>query len=200
MQVINQNRNELIRRYKTGRDALTAEQVQQLLESFTTAWEKALFHLAVSTGLRRIDIANLKRRDFDPVKGTLTYYEKKKKRTRTVVIPSKGAIQSLTIHLNSSRDSEWMFPSPLNGPKYRKAHISDRQIYDLFNEHLDKLGIRRRPFHALRATCVKLCEAAGWKPEQTAELIGDSVRVVQEHYATPSDEQMAEIAKERPII
>lgn len=187
-------------RYRTGRDSLTQEQVDQLLASFDLAWEKALIHLAVAAGLRRIDIVNLKRRDFDPATGRLTYYEKKKHRTRTIVIPSSAAVQSVRIHLNSCRKSEWLFPSPLNGLNYEKAHVSDRQAYDMFNEHLIKCGIRPRPFHALRATCIKLCEKAGWTSTETAELVGDTVRVIQEHYSTPSDEQMASVATSKPIV
>ena len=187
-------------RYRTGRDSLTSEQVDQLIASFDLAWEKALIHLAVAAGLRRVDIVNLKRRDFDPATGSLTYYEKKKHRTRTIMIPSAAAIQSVKIHLNSCRKSEWLFPSPLLGPNYEKAHVSDKQAYDMFNEHLDLVKIRRRPFHSLRATCIKLCENAGWSSTETAELVGDTVRVIQEHYSTPSDEQMAAVATTKPIV
>lgn len=187
-------------RYRTGRDSLTTAQVASLLEAFSRPWEKALIHLAIAAGLRRTDLVALKRNDFYPDTGRLTYYEKKKRRTRSITIPSPAAIQDLKMHLNTSRKSEWMFPSPLNGPTFKKSHISDRQAYDLFNEHLDKIGIRRRPFHSLRATCIKLCEKAGWTYEQTAELVGDSVRIIQEHYSTPSDEEMVQIAKSKPIV
>ncbi len=186
--------------YKTGRDALTIKQVQDLLASFDRISEKALIHLVIATGLRRIDVVNLKQNDFYPDTGRLRYYEHKKRRTREITIPSKEAIQSLKMHLTSCRKSEWLFPSPLQGRQFKDKHISDRQAYDIFNEHLDKIKVPRRPFHSLRATCIKLCEAAGWKPEETAELVGDTVRVIQEHYKTPSEEQMGEIAKSKPII
>jgi integrase len=135
-------------RYRTGRDSLTTAQVASLLEAFSRPWEKALIHLAIAAGLRRTDLVALKRNDFYPDTGRLTYYEKKKRRTRSITIPSPAAIQDLKMHLNTSRKSEWMFPSPLNGPTFKKSHISDRQAYDLFNEHLDQIGIRRRPFPA----------------------------------------------------
>jgi len=186
--------------YKTGRDSLTSKQVQDLLCSFDSISEKALIHLVIATGLRRIDIVNLKRKDLNPDNGELLYYEHKKRRTRKIVIPSKEAIQSLKMHLTACRKSEWLFPSPLKGKQYKDAHISDRHAYDIFNEHLDKIKIPRRPFHSLRATCIKLCEQAGWKPEETAELVGDTVRVIQEHYQTPSEQQMNEIAKIKPIL
>ena len=58
--------------------------------------------LAVSTGLRREDLVSLNRKDFNPKEGTITYYEHKKKRTRTVFIPSPEAIQLLNMHIQSS--------------------------------------------------------------------------------------------------
>ncbi len=186
--------------YKTGRDALTSMQVQNLLTSFDNISEKALIHLTIATGLRRIDIVNLKQNDFDLETGRLKYYERKKRRTREIVVPSQEAIHSIKMHLTACRKSEWLFPSPLKGKQFKDAHISDRHAYDIFNEHLDKIKIPRRPFHSLRATCIKLCESAGWKPEETAELIGDTVRVIQEHYQTPSEQQMNEIAKIKPIL
>ena len=186
--------------YKTGRDALTSKQAQDLLSSFDSISEKALIHLVIATGLRRIDIVNIKKNDFNSENGKLRYYEHKKRRTREITIPSKEAIQSIKMHLTSCRKSEWLFPSPLGGKHYKDAHISDRQAYDIFNEHLDKIKIHRRPFHSLRATCIKMCEAAGWKTEETAELVGDTVRVIQEHYQTPSEEQMRELARCKPIL
>lgn len=186
--------------YKTGRDALTPKQVQGLLSSFDSISEKALIHLVIATGLRRIDVVNLIRNDFNPDTGELLYYEHKKQRTRKIIIPSKEAIQSIKMHLTACRKSDWLFPSPLQGKQFKDKHISDRQAYDIFNEHLDKIKVPRRPFHSLRATCIKLCEAAGWKPEETAELVGDTVRVIQEHYQTPSEEQMGELARSKPIL
>ena len=190
--------NNLKTHYKTGRDALTPKQVQDLLSSFDSISEKAIIHLVIACGLRRIDIVSLKRNDFNPETGELVYYEHKKRRTRKIVVPSKDALQSLKMHLTSCKKSEWLFPSPLTTRKDK--HISDRHAYDIFNEHLDKIKVPRRPFHSLRATCIKLCEAAGWKPEETAELVGDTVRVIQEHYQTPSEEQMGEVARNKPIL
>ena len=186
--------------YKTGRDALTPKQVQDLLSSFDSISEKALIHLVIATGLRRIDVVCLKRGEINTETGKLHYWEHKKRRPRDIKIPSREALQSIKMHLNSCRKSEWLFPSPLNSKGFKDMHISDRHAYDIFNEHLDKIKIHRRPFHSLRATCIKLCESAGWKPEETAELVGDTVRVIQEHYQTPSEEQMDELARSKPIL
>ena len=63
--------------YKTGRDALTYGEVEKLLNSFDSIQEKAIIQLAVSTGLRRVDVVNIKHNNLDLKKGTLTYYEHK---------------------------------------------------------------------------------------------------------------------------
>ena len=52
----------------------------------------------------------------------------------------------------------------------------------------------------LRATCVKVAQARGWKPEEVAELTGDSIRTIQRHYAVPTIGEMAEAARTRPLL
>lgn len=187
-------------RYKAGEKALTIKQVQKLLLSFSNVQDKAIISLAVSTGLRRADIVEIKRKDYDPEKGTITFYENKKRRTRTVFIPSQETIQTLNMHLTTARPSPWLFPSPKVTGKFKNAHISDRHIYDIFNEHLAKVGIDPRPFHSLRATCYKLCQSAGWSIRKACELIGDTMEVAELHYNAPSTEEMQEISKEKPIF
>lgn len=187
--------------YKSGQHALTGAQVNKLLLSFSDISEKSLIALAIATGLRRDDVINLKRNDFDPEMGTLTYYEKKKKRTRTIFIPSQETIQLLQMHLKTSRKSEWLFPSPKGGKfEAEDRHISSRHIYDILQFHLDSIKVKRRPFHSLRATCYKLCQARGWTPRKAAELLGDTMRVAEEHYDAPSVEEMAAEAQDKPLF
>ncbi|MCG2825156.1 MAG: hypothetical protein L6265_01035 [Thermoplasmatales archaeon] len=69
-----------------------------------------------------------------------------------------------------------------------------------FQKYLVVAGVESKPFHALRATCIKLCQRGGWSVEQAAKLVGDTIRVVQEHYTTPSNEELKQVARERPII
>ena len=107
--------------YKSGQHALTGKQVKELLLTFSNLQDKAMIALAVSTGLRREDLVNLKRKDFNPKEGTITYFEHKKKRTRTVFIPSPETIQLLNMHLQSCRKNEWLFPSPKVTGIYKNA-------------------------------------------------------------------------------
>lgn len=185
--------------YKSGQHALTGAQVSKLLLSFSVIQEKALIALAISIGTRREDTVSIKRNDFVPSTGAITYYEKKKKRTRTVFIPSQEVIQLLIMHIKTSRDSEWLFPSPKRG-KFTDRHVSSRHAFDILQRHLDMVKLPRRPFHALRATCYKLCQAKGWAPRKAAELLGDTMRVAEEHYDAPSVGEMEQEAKEKPLF
>jgi integrase len=186
--------------YKSGQHALTAKQAKELLLTFSNIQDKAMIALAMSVGLRREDLVNVKRKDFNPKEGTITYFEHKKKRTRTVYIPSQETIQLLIMHIQACRKSEWLFPSPKVTGKFKNSHISSRQVYDILNEHLDNAGMGTRPFHALRATCYKICKEAGWTPRMAAELLGDSITVAEVHYGAPSVGEMQEAAKKMPIL
>jgi hypothetical protein len=87
-------------------------------------------------------------------------------------------------------------------PKNQKQlfKFSGSTAYRKLQKLCDLANIPRRPFHALRATCVKFCQNAGWTPEQVSELTGDTIRVIQEHYATPSRAEMSEVMREKEVI
>ena len=186
--------------YISGQHALDEKQVKTLLLTFDDIQEKALIALAVALGLRREDLVNIKRKDYDSQKKTLTYFEKKKKRTRSLRIPSQEAVQLLNMHLKTCRSSQWLFPSPKMTGIYKNSHVSSRHVYDIFNEHLDIAGIDRRPFHSLRASCYKLAQSKGWSMRKAAELLGDTLRVAENHYNAPSKREMEEIAEEKPLF
>lgn len=186
--------------YMSGQHALDEKQVKALLLTFDDIQEKAMIALAVAIGLRREDLVSIKKKDYDPQKKTITYFEKKKKRTRTLRIPSQEAVQLLNMHLKTCRSSQWLFPSPKTTGIYKNSHVSSRHIYDIFNEHLDIAKIERRPFHALRATCYKLAQSKDWSMRKAAELLGDTLRVAEMHYNAPSRREMEEIAEEKPLF
>ena len=186
--------------YKVGRDALSPKQVEVLIDAFDRISDKALISLAIACGIRRNDIVQIERNNINLETGHLTFYEHKKSRIWEVYIPSQACIATLNQHINSSRKSKWLFPSPKITGKFKEAHLSDRQAYDIFNEALAKCKLEPRPFHACRATCVKQCLDAGWSWEAIGELTGDRIETLMYHYATPSKGEMAQMAKEKPII
>lgn len=186
--------------YKSGQHALTLDEVKRLLLQFDNLQDKAMIALTLSTGLRREDVVNVLSNNFDPVEGTLTFYEHKKKKMRTVYIPSPETIQLINMHMKSSRQSQWMFPSPRTTPFFKNKHVSSRHAYNVFNLHLEKAGINKRPFHAMRATAYKIAQAAGWTPRMAAELLGDSTQVAELHYGAPSVGEMQTAAKTKPFF
>ena len=130
----------------------------------------------------------------------ITYYESKKKRTRTVFIPSQETIQLLQMHLKTSRRSDWLFPSPRLTPFFKNKHMSGRHAYNILDTHLALAGFEPRPFHALRATCYKLAQARGWTQRMACELLGDSLEVAEMHYDAPSVGEMQAIASEKQLF
>lgn len=185
--------NERERYYKTGRKSLTEPQVKKLLSVITDLKHLALFQVAISTGIRRSDIVSLKTGDFEQKTRKLSFYEQKKRRNRTVYL-SDEVSTTLQMVINSEPKQDHFFPGSSNG------HMSSKTAYNILQKYLKKAELEQRPFHSLRATCIKLCQKRGWKPEETAELVGDSLKVIQEHYSIPSSDEMSEVTKEKSIL
>lgn len=183
-------------RYKTGEKAFTDKEFDKLMSVVDNIQDECLFTLAVTTGLRRYDlthiqISNISLDNDDRPGNWLTYNEKKKRnRIRTIPLNDK-AVQVIKKLINSrgkENKSDMLFS------------ISDRTAYNHLQTNCKKAGIQTRPFHALRATCIKRCQKAGWKPEQVASLTGDTIAVIQEHYLTPSSSEMQEVMNSKSVI
>lgn len=175
-------------RYRTGQFALTRKEYDRVLSVCGNLEDRVLVMMAVSLGLRRFDIVRVKVANIDFRNHQITYLEKKKgDRVRIVPMGPKleQEIQMLIQTLPKGQTTLFSF--------------KDRQAFNRFNTLCEKAGIGNRPFHALRATCVKFCQQAGWTPEQVCELTGDSLRVIQEHYATPSQAEMGETMRAREV-
>jgi len=183
--------------YRSGELSLTEGQVQRLLESVTELSDLCLLKIALSVGLRRSDIVTIKSADVNFEKSELTFYEQKKNRTKTVPLPD-STLKTLRMWCNINR-SPFLFPAK-RVRTLKTGHISSRYAYDVLQRCLKRAGLPSRPFHALRATCVKMCQKRGWSPEQSAKLLGDRVSTIQQHYTTPSDEEMKEVMKEKGVI
>ena len=181
----------------SGEKALTKNQVKQLLASITDLEEDALIRLALNGGIRRNDIVGIKRDDIDTARRKVGFWEHKKKRFKTIDI-SDETTRILEMWLNATKNikSDYVFLPRKKGAD----HMGDATAYRMLQDNLIKAGLPRRPFHALRATCIKLCQTEGWTIEKTAKHVGDSIRVIQEHYTTPSEEEMSEVMKSKPNI
>ncbi len=174
--------------YTTGQFALTQKEFGKLLCVCGTLEDELLLKMGVAFGLRREDIVNVRIADIDPNDMLMAYYEKKKDRIRTVPI-GHNMMQLMRKHIATLPKNQSLLFAFSGSTAYRK---------------LQRLciiaAIPRRPFHALRATCVKFCQASGWTAEQVSELTGDTIRVIQEHYATPSQAEMSEVMRDKEVI
>lgn len=184
--------------YRSGEHALTLEESALVLGFVDDVDSYVAIKLAMATGIRREDLAALKWSGVDFVGSKISYYEKKKRRTWTVFI-DQGMVSDLKKLFNLKRNRHYLFTGG-SEVIYGQGHVTGRTLWNRFQKVLDDAGLKRRPFHALRATCVKLCQAKGWTVEQTAKHIGDTVRVVQEHYSAPSMGEMQSVAQEKPLV
>lgn len=181
------------RTHTTGEYSLTPREYERILSVCNTLEEELLIKLAVGLGLRRADVSRIRIRDLDLDDATIVYYEHKKSRLRSLPL-SPALVQLLKKYTHTlPRSQEYVFPWGASTWGDRTAH---RRLQSL----CDRAEIPRRPFHALRATCIKRCQAAGWLPEQVARLTGDSIRVIQEHYSTPSTQEMSELVRDKEIV
>jgi integrase len=174
--------------YRTGQKAFTKKEFKKLLSKVGVLDDEILILLAVNTGMRRKDITSIENKNINLKNRSITYYEHKKRRTRTIFVNSEMA-RKLEIYFNTlPKNQELLFS------------FKDRTAYNRLNKYCRLAGIQERPFHALRATCVKFCQQAGWTLAEVAELTGDSIRVIQEHYETPSIEEMRETTENKRIV
>lgn len=186
-------------RMTAGKHALTEGQVKKLINNCPHLEEATLLSLGVSTGMRRFDIVRVLVDDVDLEENKVAYKEKKKgNRIRVVGLPQSTSTK-IKRWLNV-RDSSSKYLFPARQSNSETGHISGRTAYNIFQRNLERNSLDKRPFHSLRATCVKLCQRKGWTPEQTAEHIGDKIETVRKHYSTPSDEEMFKVSKEKSLL
>jgi len=182
--------------YRTGRDALTLEEVDLLLRHATSYQDELLLRVAIVTGIRREDLVAIRLEGVDVDTGAIQYYEAKKKRTRKVTVGGETLV-ALRKYVNDfSRGGQYLFPGREGGVK----HLSGKTAWNILDRALRSAGLKPRPFHALRATCIKLAQKKGWTPEQVSELTGDTIKTIQTHYSTPSHDEMSQVAREKALL
>lgn len=184
--------------YRTGEHALNLEESQALLAACNDFTEYVFLRLAINTGIRRSDIVTITWKDVDFENNRISFYESKKRRVKEVYL-SESMLQDLR-RLESTQNKEHYLFCGSSNKKYGKGHLSSRTAYNILQRNLKSAGLEQRPFHSLRATCVKLCQSRGWTAAETAKHIGDTIRVVQEHYATPSHSEMKNVAIQKNIL
>lgn len=180
----------------TGEYALTEGQVKKLLSVVGKIEDEVLLRIAIECGLRRADVVAVKQSNLDLEHQWLLFNEAKKQSNIHRVPLSQSLIKLIEQYLHVIGKNEWLFPSSHN----TKKHISSKTAWNILNKYLIKANLPPRPFHALRATCIKLSQRRGWSIEQVMKLTNDTFRTIKEHYDTPSEEEMLDVAKTKPLF
>ena len=174
-------------KYKSGQDALTKLEYEKVLGAIDNFQDELLIRLTVATGMRREDIVGVKVKDINFQESYLSFYEHKKRKIHTVYLP-ENIILLIQRYLKTI---------PANQEKL--FDLCSKTAYNHFQSACVIAGVKRRPFHALRATCIKFCQANGWSMEQTATHVDDTIRVIQEHYNAPSQAEMKQTTTNKPF-
>lgn len=171
----------------------SAGQAARFLESIKGHRLYALYHLALTTGMRRGELLGLRWRDVDfnegvvvveqnlvVINGRLNYQEPKTESSCRAVLLPPSAVEVLKQHkLRQDREKHLAGVNYLesglvfcqeNGQPLWPDNISKRQFRGL----IEKAGLPRITFHDLRRTHVTLLIAGGVDPRQVADRIGHS--------------------------
>jgi len=184
-----QQKTKLRQKYGScGEVSFSEEEWNKLLKVVDNLEDELMLKFAVSTGLRREDLANVFIENINFEQGTLIYYERKKHKNRVIPL-QENVLKLIKIYLN-------------NIPKKQRRlfDFTGRTAYNHLASLCDKAGIPRRPFHALRSTCAKFCLKAGWTELEVAKLLGDKIETIQTHYIVPSNSDMSEVVKKKSFV
>lgn len=162
-------------------NSLTWEEQEQLLLHTRSNEDHTIFKLALQTGIRREDIVNIEIGNVDLENRKLMFWEAKKRRHWTVPL-TKDMVYDLTRYINSLKKGQ------------RKLFtFTGRTAYNKLQKTLFIAGISKRiSFHDLRRTFVKTAKKRGLSPKAVAQITGDTLKVIQEHYENLDMEELKE--------
>ncbi|CCF83358.1 tyrosine-type recombinase/integrase [Nitrolancea hollandica] len=170
---------------------LAREQVSALLAATTDTQHRALYTLAVTTGMRAGELYGLRWGDIDLAAGRLSvrralqrqrgnglvFITPKTARSRRTIILSKWAVSALREHRTRQleqrlaagplwQDDDLVFCEATGGP------LSPSWQTKIFQEALARAGLPRIRFHDLRHTAATLLLARGTHPKVVSEMLG----------------------------
>jgi len=165
----------------TGDVALSRDEYNKLLAAATTLEDRLMLMIGVALGLRRSDLARVRLENINFDRHELTYLEKKKKnRARSVPLPPKLETE-LKLFMKEQRRK--------HGPIFS---CSDRQLWNRFAIICDTAGVKRRPIHALRSTCVSFLMEADFTVAEAAKILGDAESTVFKHYISQTSAYLSD--------
>ena len=134
--------------------------------------DKAIITLAFGTGLRSIDICNLKLRDIDYKTQTLSIIQSKTKEPLVIPVPPSvlNDIATYILYGRPETDSEYIFLSLKNQGMKLKSRLG--KILDVYCDKAVVKKIPRRSFHSLRRAYFTESVKAGVPIDLASEMIG----------------------------
>ena len=161
---------------------LTHEEIQRFLIQAKNDDVYELYLLALTTGMRRGEIAGLQWDDLNVntgelkiqrqvfrVKGKITSSSPKTKSSiRTVKLP-KAVVNILLNYKDSTKGSQWMFPSPVKEEDVPRDPVS---IYKKMQRVLERADCKKIRFHDLRHTFATMALESGMDVKTLSAMIG----------------------------
>jgi len=163
-------------------ESLTLEEVQELLRSTDRIEIRALFELALTTGIRRADIVDIEIERVNLKKRHIDFWEQKKERMHRVFL-EPDVVTTLRMYIRTL-------------PKEQKLLFKFRQrtAYNYLQKYLERAHIQKRlRFHDLRTTFIRLSRKLGRSIKYVMQQTGDTAQVILEHYEHMTDEEMHQV-------
>jgi integrase len=157
---------------------LDREEINRLIDA-AAGHLKSILIIAVSTGMRKGEIFNLRWSDIDFIQHYI--YIKKTKSNIMRKVPM-NAVVAATLK-NIERKSEFIFPS-----SWSKKHKHIMEVFRLFKVACKKAGIRDLRFHDLRHTAATLMVTGGVPLVTVSQILGHATIHMTMKYAHPTPE------------
>ena len=147
----------------------------------------ALIDLLLSTGIRVSELTNLKIEQIDLNSGEIIIYGKKTRVWRKVYL-NADALKHVLDYINTrENNSEYLF----NSIRKPYGKVSNQYIEKILNEISAKAGINKHcTVHLFRRTLATRLYKKGMDMKYIANLMGHSVRVLEECYLIITDEEI----------
>ena len=190
---------------------LSPAEIHRFLEQVKGDRREALYVLAIATGLRQGELLGLRWQDIDLDAGSVRvvnqmYHRQivppKTKKSRRVVGISASVVAVLRAHQLRQEQQrrfvvrgDWgnkiglVFTNGMGGPVHG-PHVTRE-----FQRHLDRAGIERLPFHALRHSAASMLLSVGVDEKVRQQILGHSDAAMTRHYTHVLPEALRDAAE-----
>lgn len=144
----------------------TNDEIKQFFAAVDDPLHKLIFKLALSTGLRIAELANVRVEEIDLEKQILFVNQGKNSRDRIVVFP-RALKEELAIYLSLSKSNMWLFESQ------KDSKFTTRRLQQICKEYSLRSGIKMH-FHLMRHIWNTRLAEAGLSEDQRKVLAGHS--------------------------